>query len=399
VTSPGLSWRLFALLAALTAFGPMSLDLYLPAFPDIAADFGATTGDVQLTFSAALLGLGVGQLLWGPLSDRYGRRRPLMAGLLVFAVASVGIALAPSLPVMVGLRVVQALGGSAGIVIARAVLRDLFSGRALARALGTVMLVFMLAPALAPVLGWLVLHQGGWPAMFFLLAGFGALCFVGVLAMPETLPVERRSQHGVGGALRTFGTIVRSSDFRVPAAVSALGSIALFAYISFSPRVVMDGYGLPEWGFALVFGGLAVGIALGAVVNSRLLAHHSSRWVLQRALVVQAVGAAGTLLAAVVGAPFVVFVAVVAVAVATVIPVNSNAVALAMDPFPHAAASAAALLGGLQQVLAGLAAAGLAASALDPGVAMGVGMLAASATGLALVLFLVSHARPVPAEN
>ena len=394
MTSSGPSWRLIALLAALTAFGPMSLDLYLPAFPDIARDFAATTGDVQLTFSAALLGLGVGQILWGPLSDRYGRRRPLMAGVLVFTAASVGIALAPSLPVMVGLRVVQALGGSAGIVIARAVLRDLCSGRALARALGTVMLVFMLAPALAPLLGWLVLRWGGWPAMFFLLAGFGALCFAGVLGMPETLQVERRSQHGVGGALRTFGTIVQSSDFRLPATVSALGSIALFAYISFSPRVVMDGYGLPEWGFALVFGGLSVGIALGAVANSRLLTRHSSSWVLQRALVVQAVGAAGTLLAAVLEAPFEVFLPVVAVAVATVIPVNSNAVALAMDPFPHAAASAAALLGGLQQVLAGLVAAGLAASALDPGVAMGVGMAGAAATGLALTVVLVGRSRP-----
>jgi MFS transporter, DHA1 family, multidrug resistance protein len=398
VTTPGPSWRLTALLAALTAFGPMSLDLYLPAFPDMARDFGTTTGDVQLTFSAALLGLGVGQVLWGPLSDRYGRRRPLMVGVLVFSVASIGIALAPSLPVVVALRVVQALGGSAGIVIARAVLRDLYSGRALARALSTVMLVFMLAPALAPLLGWLVLHRGGWEAMFVLLAGFGALCFAGALAMDETLPAERRSRHGVSGAMRTFATILRSSDFRLPATVAALGSIGLFAYISFSPRVVMDWYGVPEWGFALVFAGLAVGIAGGALLNSRLLAHRTSLWVLQRSLVVQAAGAAGTLVAALTGAPFEVFLPLVAVTVATVIPVNSNAVALAMDPFPHAAASAAALLGGLQQVLAGLVAAGLAASGLHPGVAMGVGMLASS--GLGLVLVTLGRARrPVPAES
>ena len=162
MTDSGPSWRLIALLAALSAFGPMALDLYLPAFPDIARDFGTTTGEVQLTFSAALLGLGSGQILWGPLSDRYGRRRPLMAGVLVFAAASIGIAFAPSLPVMVALRVVQALGGSAGIVIARAVLRDLLSGRELARALGTVLLVFMLAPVLAPLVGWVVLRWAGW---------------------------------------------------------------------------------------------------------------------------------------------------------------------------------------------------------------------------------------------
>jgi DHA1 family bicyclomycin/chloramphenicol resistance-like MFS transporter len=384
VTDSGPSWRLIVLLAALTAFGPMSLDLYLPAFPEIARDFDATTGDVQLTFSAALLGLGVGQVLWGPLSDRYGRRPPLMVGVLVFSAASIGIALAPTLPVVVGLRAVQALGGSAGIVIARAVLRDLFSGRDLARALGTVMLTFMLAPALAPLLGWLVLHLAGWEAMFVLLAVFGALCFAGVLAMTETLPTERRSRHGVAGAMRTFGSIVRSSQFGRPATISALGSIGLFAYISFSPRVVMDGFGFAEWAFALVFGGLAVGIAVGGQVNSRLLRHRSSLWVLERALVVQLAGAVGTLLAAVLSAPFEVFLPLVAITVATVIPVNSNAVALTLDPFPHAAASAAALLGGLQQILAGLVAAGLSASGLDPGVAMGIGMVTSSGLGLVL---------------
>ena len=386
MTHSGPSWRLIALLAALSAFGPMALDLYLPAFPDIARDFDTTTGDVQLTFSAALLGLGFGQILWGPLSDRYGRRRPLMAGVLVFAAASVGIALAPSLPVMVALRVVQALGGSAGIVIARAVLRDLLSGRELARALGTVLLVFMLAPVLAPLVGWVVLRLAGWESMFVLLAGFGALCLAGVLAMPETLPVERRVRHGVGGALRTFGTITRSPDFGRPATISALGSIGLFAYISFSPRVLMDGFGLPEWGFALVFGGLAVGIAAGGQVNRRLLLRHSPLWVLQRALVVQLFGSAAVLLAALAGAPLMAFLPMVAVAVSTVIPVNSNAVAITMDPFPHAAASAAALLGGLQQILAGVVAAALAASALGPAVAMAAGMLGAASGGLALTL-------------
>ncbi len=394
MTTAGPSWRLIALLAALTAFGPMSLDLYLPAFPQIAADFDTTTGEVQLTFSAALLGLGVGQVLWGPLSDRYGRRRPLMVGVVVFSLASIAIALTPSLPVMIGLRAVQALGGSSGIVIARAVLRDLLSGRELAKALGAVLLTFMLAPVLAPLLGWLMLTWGGWHAMFLLLAGFGVLCLAGVVAMDETLQVERRSRHGIAGALRTFGTIVRSTEFGRPAAVSALGSIALFAYISFSPRVVMDGYGLPEWGFALVFAGLAVGIAAGGQLNRLLLAHRSPAWVLQRALLVQLLGALGVLLAAVAAAPFPVFLPMVAVAVSTIIPVNSNAVAIALDPFPHAAASAAALLGGLQQILAGLVAAGLSASGLDPGVAMGVGMLASSSTGFLLTRSMVARAEP-----
>jgi MFS transporter, DHA1 family, multidrug resistance protein len=380
------SWRLVALLASLTAFGPMSLDLYLPAFPDVARDFDATTADVQLTFSAALFGLGVGQVLWGPLSDRYGRRRPLMAGVVVFIASSVAIALAPSLPVMVGLRLLQALGGSAGIVIARAVLRDLYHGRELARALGTVLLVFMLAPVLAPLLGWVMLVWAGWEAMFWALAVFGAVTLAGVVAMPETLPAQHRTRHGVAGAVRTFGTILGSRVFLPPAAVAALGSIGLFAYISFSPRVLMDGYGLPGWGFALVFGGLGVAITIGGRVNQRLLVTRTSQWVLERALQVQVVGAVGVLAAALAAAPFEVFLALIGLTVAPIIPVNSNAVALTLDPFPNAAASAAALLGGFQQVLAGLVAAGLAASGLDPGVAMGAGMLASSGTGLWLTV-------------
>ncbi len=377
--APG--FAVIALLATLTAFGPMSLDLYLPAFPEIARDFDVDTHAVQLTFSAALLGLGCGQVLWGPVGDRYGRRVPLMTGISVYAVASLLIAVAPSLEVMVVLRFLQAAAGSVGIVLARAITRDLWRGPDLARALSTIMLVFMVAPILAPVLGVGVLAVASWPWVFAVLAVFGLVCIAGVLRLPETLPPERRSGHGVGGALRQFGTILRLPGFAAYAVVSALGSVALFTYISSSPVVLMDGFGLGEAAFAASFAGVATTIAVGGQVNRRLLSVLSPVTVLRGALLVQALGGLGVLVAALADAPVWVYLPVLAVSIATVIPVNANAVALAIDPFPHAAASAAALVGGLQQVLAGSAVAALGTLSLDPAAVMPAGIALAAAVG------------------
>lgn len=379
---PDPRFAVIALLATLTAFGPMSLDLYLPAFPDIARDFDVDTHAVQLTFSAALLGLGVGQVLWGPVGDRFGRRVPLMLGISVYAVASLLITVAPSLEVMVALRFLQAMAGSVGIVLARAITRDLWRGPGLARALSTIMLVFMVAPILAPVLGVGVLAVASWHWMFVVLALFGLVCIAGVLRLPETLPPDRRTDHGVGGALRQFGTILRLPGFAAYAVVSALGSVALFTYISSSPVVLMDGFGLSEGAFAASFAGIATTIALGGQLNRRLLSVLSPVVVLRAALAVQALGGLSVIVAAVTDAPVWVYLPLLAVSIATVIPVNANAVALAIDPFPHAAASAAALVGGMQQVLAGSAVAGLGALALDPAVIMPVGIAVAATLGI-----------------
>ncbi len=378
--APGLA--VIALLATLTAFGPMSLDLYLPAFPAIAADFGVDTHAVQLTFSAALLGLGIGQVVWGPVSDRYGRRGPLVAGISVYVVASLLLAVAPSLGAMVALRFVQAAAGSVGIVLSRAITRDLWRGPDLARALSTIMLVFMVAPILAPVIGVAVLAVASWPWVFVVLAVFGVVCIVGTLRLPESLPPSRRTDHGPAGALRQFGTIVRLPGFVAYALVSALGSVALFTYISSSPAVLMDGFGLSQGAFAASFATVATGIALGGQLNRRLLARRSPVVVLRSALVVQCVGGLAVLAAALTAAPVWVYLPLLGVAIATVIPVNANAVALAIDPFPQAAASAAALVGGTQQVLAGAAVAGLGALALSPEVAMPVGIALAAALGM-----------------
>lgn len=373
------------LLAALTAFGPMSLDLYLPGFPAIAATYGTDTGSVQLTMSACLVGLGLGQVLWGPVSDRYGRRRPLLAGLLVFVVASLAITVAPSIPVLVALRFVQALGGSAGIVVARAIVRDLYEGKALARTMSAIVTVFAVAPVVAPVIGSALTAVGDWQWMFVFLAAFAGACLVLSLRLPETLPADRRTRHGFAGALRTYRAILGERRFRYSAAVAALGSVALFSYISSSPAVVMDEYGVGAVGFAMIFAGLAACFAIGAQVNIRALTRHRVVTLLRVSVAAQLVASTCLLAVALLTAPLVVLLVPLAVAMLTVAGVNSNGLALALDPFPRAAASAAALAGGLQQVMGALVAALLSAAVLPAAVEMGIGMTLAGGLSIAIV--------------
>lgn len=385
--------RLLVLLAGLTMFGPMSLDAYLPAFPEIADQFGADTGSVQLTLSACLLGLGLGQVLWGPVSDRYGRKGPMSIGVGVYIVASLLIALAPSMPAMVGLRFVQALGGAAGVVIARAMVRDLFSGVELARAMSLIVTVFALAPVLAPLLGSAVLVVASWQWIFVGLAVFGGLCLVGIARMPETLTREHRTDHGLGGAVRQYGTIVSDPRFRFAAVIAALGSTALFSYISSSPAALIDSFGLSESAFALSFAGLSLCFALGAQINMRLLKRRRVIVLLRASVATQVVASVAVLLAGALHAGLILFMLPLVVALMTVAGVNSNGIALALDPFPRSAASAAALVGGLQMAMGALASAALSAMTLPPPLEMGLAMTAASTLSLAIIVASVLRVR------
>jgi DHA1 family bicyclomycin/chloramphenicol resistance-like MFS transporter len=377
--------RLLLLLAALTAFGPMSLDLYLPAFPSIATTYGTDTGSVQLTTSACLLGLGLGQVLWGPISDRYGRRRPLIVGLAIFIVASLLIAVAPTFTMLVLLRLLQALGGSAGIVIARACVRDLYSGVELARAMSAIVTVFALAPVVAPLIGSAILLVAPWEWTFVFLAAFGIACLVGVLLMPETLPAARRTEHGFSGAVRQYGTILSSGAFRTTATVAALGSMALFTYISLSPAVLIDGYGLTETGFALTFAGLSLCFALGAQINRRLLRTHRVVTLLRSSVATQLAASIVVLIAALATVALPALMIPLVIVMMTVAGVNSNAMALSLDPFPQSAASAAALVGGLQMSMGAIASAVFSALTLRPAVEMGLGMTVAGALSVSLI--------------
>lgn len=202
-------WRLVLILGTLTAFAPLAIDIYLPGLPTIAQEFGVDPGAVQQTLAVFFVALAAGQLLYGPLADRVGRRPPLLMGFTLFTLASVACALAPTLNALVLGRLAQALGGGAGMVVARSVVRDQFDAKDSARVYSFLMLVLGLAPITAPLIGAQLLSTFGWRAIFWLLAAFGALCLALVLwALPETLPPERRVRAGLGQLFAVYGRLL-----------------------------------------------------------------------------------------------------------------------------------------------------------------------------------------------
>ncbi|MCA1711852.1 MAG: multidrug effflux MFS transporter [Actinobacteria bacterium] len=387
--------RLVLLLGALSAFGPMSLDMYLPGFPVLARDLHTTAAPVQLTITSCLVGLAAGQVLAGPLSDRFGRRRPLVAGLLLYAVASLLCAGAPGIGALVGLRLLQGLGGSAGIVVARAVVRDLYSGIEAARFFALLMLVNGLAPILAPLFGAQVLHVAGWRAVFVVLTGFGLLLAVLVsLGLPETLPPERRQPGGVRSTLGTFGRLLRDRAFLGCALSAGFVFGSLFAYIAGSSFVLQTKYGLSPQTFSLVFGGNAFGLIAASQVSARVVGRYGPRALLTTGIVISAVGAAALLLSVLLdfGLPAVLpSLLLVVMSVGLVAP---NAAALALAGHPRTAGSASALLGLAQYIVGGLAAplVGLAGSGSAVPLAVVVAVSSAAAV-LTRVLVLSPAAR------
>ncbi len=387
---------MLVVLGMLSAFAPMSLDLYLPAFPSMAAHFGTTTGTVQLSLSASLAGLAIGQAFYGPISDRYGRRKPLLVGVVLFTVASLACAVAPSIGWLIALRFIQALGGCAGIVISRAMVRDQFHGSEAARVFSLLMLVFGLAPVLAPLIGGQLLLVFEWQAVFVLLAAFGVACFFGAWTLAETLPQERRRVGGFGAALRTYGEVARDRSFVLYAAIGGLGSAALFTYISSSPAVIIDEYGVGAQSFGLVFGLNSLGFVAMSQLNARLLRTQSPARLLRWAVMLQAAAGTALLGVALTGVGGLAgLMAPMFLTVACIGAINPNAAALALEPFPHAAGSAAALLGTSQQVLGALAAAVVGWLAWAPAREMGAVVFALTLTGLGLVLVAVPRLRSV----
>ncbi|MFD9128740.1 Bcr/CflA family multidrug efflux MFS transporter [Kitasatospora sp. NPDC059571] len=348
--------RLILVLGALSAFGPLSLDMYLPAFPSIAADLGVRAADVQLTLTACLLGLALGQLVVGPISDSRGRRTPLLIGLGCYAAVSLACAFAPSAGVLTGLRFAQGLAGAAGIVISRAVVRDLYDGVEAARFFSLLMLVNGLAPILAPVLGSELLRFADWRAVFAVLTVIGAaLLAAAALALPESLPPARRSAGGLARSVRSFGGLLRDRRFMGHALSAGAVFAAMFAYISGSSFVLQQVYGLSAQQFGLVFGGNALGLVLLGQLNARLLRDRAPGTLLRAGLVLSAAGAAGLVLAVTAGLGLWAVCASLVPVVGAVGFVMPNATALALSGQAQAG-TASALLGLLQFAFGALAA-------------------------------------------
>jgi DHA1 family bicyclomycin/chloramphenicol resistance-like MFS transporter len=379
--------RNIVVLGLLSTFGPISLDLYLPALPQLADELGASASAAQLTITACLLGLALGQLVAGPLSDRLGRRRPLITGLVLYVLTSAACAFAPSVSVLVLLRLLQGLSGAAGLVIARAVARDLYSGRMLVTFFARLILISGLAPVLAPVLGGQLSRVMSWRGIFVVLAGFGVvLLLAGLFGLPETLEPQRRTVGGIRATLRGFRTLLQDRFFVGAALSSGLAAASMFAYIAGATFVLQRIYGLSAQGFSFVFGANSLGIMAMGLVAARLGRYWSPVRVLALGLALNLLGAtalAVTVLAHL-GLPFVIGSLLVMVsAVGLVFPTST---ALALADYPHQAGAASSLLG-LGQYIAGAVVAPLVGIA-GTNTAVPLGIVALSASAGASLVFL-----------
>ncbi|MEU5795053.1 multidrug effflux MFS transporter [Streptomyces sp. NPDC047813] len=337
-------------LGGLTATPPLAMDMYLPSLPEVTRSLHAPAATVQLTLTACLLGMALGQLVVGPMSDRWGRRRPLLIGLAVNLVATALCALAPNVETLVAFRLVQGLAGAAGIVIARAVVRDLYDGVAMARFFSTLMLISGVAPVVAPLIGGQILRVTDWRGVFLVLTVIGALLGALVwLRLPETLPPAERHGGGVGHALRSMRTLLADLPFTGYMLAGGFAFAALFAYISASPFVIQEIYGASPQTFSLLFGLNSVGLVVAGQINGKVLVGRVSLdKVLAAGLAVITLAATALLLmsSGVFGevglAPIAAALFVLMSAMGLTMP---NAQTLALLRTKHAAGSASALLG------------------------------------------------------
>lgn len=393
----GRDLKLTLVLGALTAFGPVSIDLYLPALPELARDFDTHESNVQLTITACLVGLAVGQAVAGPLSDAFGRRRPLLIGVLVYAVASVACAAAASLGLLTAGRLLQGLAGAAGIVIARAVVRDLYSGVEAARYFSLLMLVTGVAPILAPFVGAQLLHLTSWRGLFVALAAYGVLLVAAVAFwLRETLPEERRVTGGARETARAFRVVARDRDVIGYALAMGFMFAAMFAYIAGSPFVLQEVYDLSPAEFGVAFGVNSIGIVTASQVGRRLLLRHSERRILGAGLGFAACSGLALLGAAALDLGLAALLVPLFGVISCVGLVFPTSTSLALANHPDVAGTASGLLGVLQFVLGAATAPLVGLAGTDTAVPMAA--VIAALTVAALVAFRVLPRRvPAPA--
>src|SRR5436190_343774 len=342
--------RMIAVLGALVALGPLTIDMYLPALPKIADDLSVSSSIAQLTLTGTLAGLALGQLIVGPLSDSLGRRRPMLAGIVLHMLASLLCLFAPNIVVLGVARGLQGMGAAAAMVVAIAVVGDLYADSAAATVMSRLMLVLGVAPVVAPSLGAAVLLAASWHWVFAaLVVVAGGLLVLAALALPETLLAAHRRPLKVGGIVATYAELLRDARFVILVLVAALGMSGLFAYIAGASFVLQGHYGLGQQAFALVFGAGAVALIGATQLNVVLLRRFAPQTIVLRALTAASLAGVvfvGLSFAHIGGlAGFVLPVWAILTPMGLVIP---NAPAVALSRHPDAAGTAAALLGAAQ---------------------------------------------------
>ncbi|MGE5230039.1 MAG: multidrug effflux MFS transporter [Deltaproteobacteria bacterium] len=378
-----------ATLGGLWTIGPFSIDLYLPALPTLGGDLAASQQQVAVTVTAFLVGLAFGQVQAGALSDTYGRRRPLLAGLLVYTLATLACALAPTIQALVVARFLQGLGGAAGMAISNAAVTDYVRGREAARLMSRLAMIGGVAPIIAPLAGGQLLRVMSWRGLFIVLTAIGLTLFLAVLAgLPESLPRARRSSAGLGTLVASLVALTRDARFMGFALTSALSFAGFFAYLAGSSFVYQDVYGVSPAGFSVLFAVNAVGMLGASELNHRLLARFTPAQLLAAALVVNAVAGVVVLLVVLAGDLGVVALAApLFVLVASIGLVIPNSTALALSLHPDSAGTASAYFGTLRLGLGALATPLVGLAGGMDGVAMG--LVIAGAGVLALVAFAV----------
>ena len=391
VVRPGGAWLVVAL-GALSSFGPLCLDMYLPALPKLPGDLSSTASAAQLTLSACIVGLGVGQLITGPASDRFGRRGPLLIGVAVFVAASVVCAVTTSMTLLIVTRLVQGAAGAAGIVVGRAVVADLFVGKVAAAYFSAIAAINGLAPILAPVIGGQVLRVGTWRTVFWVLAGIGfAMLLLAFFVIRETLPPGRRSSGGMADDLRAFATLLRDRGYTGTVVAGTMVSAAMFGYISASPFLLQDAFGLsPQW-FSACFALNALGIVAATQVG-RMLLHRTTSFALLSWGVGQALVGAVLLLVSVLAgwglAMVLVSLFVMVSSVGLALPHSS---AIVMDRHRRIAGAASALFGLAQFALGAITAPLVGLGDRTAGLALAVTAVGAVLIGVVALLI----ARPI----
>jgi DHA1 family bicyclomycin/chloramphenicol resistance-like MFS transporter len=382
-------WMIF-ILGALASFGPFSIDMYLPALPKLAGDLHTNTSLAQASLTACLLGLSLGQLIAGSLSDVHGRRIPLLVGLIIYAAASILCVFSSSIWVFIALRFIQGLSGAAGIVLSRAVVRDLYSGTELTKFFSLLMLVNGVAPIIAPIIGGQLLQVTSWRGVFIALCLLGVIMLIAVLfGLPETLPEKRRSKGGFTHTLSTFKRMLGDRVFMGYALSQGLVFAAMFAYISGSPFVLQTIFGVSPQMFSVFFAINGIGIIIAGQITGWLAGKVSETRMLITGLFLSALGGLALLVMILIGAGLVPILIPLFIAVSCVGIVAATSFSLAMENYGESAGSASALLGLLSLIFGSVVAPLVGLGGSGTAVPMGIVIAVAEVGAIASYFFLV----------
>lgn len=343
------------ILGALTAIGALSIDMFLPGLPELKNDFNTTTANAQLTLSLFMIGLGLGNLFVGPISDSIGRKKPVVISMIIFALASLGIVFVENIWIMVFLRFVQGFTGGAGAVISRAIASDMYRGNELTKFLALLMLVNGVAPVIAPALGGLILSFAVWRMVFVILTLFGVLMVLGSLfKVPESLSVKNRDSSGVNVIFSNFKSLLTTPRFVLPMLIQGVTFIMLFSYISASPFLVQKIYGVSPLHFSWMFAGVGITLIIASQIAGKLVDYFHPQVLLRAFTIIQIIGVVIVSLTLINHWHFALLVIGFIVLVAPVTGVATLGFSIAMEERTTGSGSASSLLGLLQSLLGGL---------------------------------------------